>query len=92
MKDSHGAYDGRLPEPPYDCPSCQEKDARIAELEKERDRWYGAAQERQIRINALEKVAKEAEQAIRSVEPPGIPLIVFRKLKDALSVAGEEMK
>ena len=25
-------YDGRKPEPPYDCPSCLEKDAVIREL------------------------------------------------------------
>lgn len=35
MKDSHGTYDGRKEEPPYDCPTCaalKEKEEEIARL------------------------------------------------------------
>ena len=34
MKDSFGTYDGRVPEPPYECPSCAALRARVALLEK----------------------------------------------------------
>ena len=41
MKDSHGTYDGRKPEPPYECPSCPSLSARIKELEREESRYRG---------------------------------------------------
>ena len=38
--------------------------ARIVELEDERDRWYGAAHERMIKINGLESTCRVQGQVI----------------------------
>lgn len=32
MKDSYGTYDGRIAEPPYECPRCAELEAALAAL------------------------------------------------------------
>jgi hypothetical protein len=46
------------------CPSCAAHVAREKELEEERDRWYGAAQERQIKVNGLESTCRVQGQLI----------------------------
>ena len=44
--------------------SCAALRARIVELEDERDRWYGAAHERMIKINGLESTCRVQGQVI----------------------------
>lgn len=58
---------------------------RIVELEKERDRWYGAAQERQIKINeltcqknALQQVNAELEYQVKQLEEYMLKGVAFR--------------
>ena len=46
------------------CPSCAALRARIEEMEDERDRWYGAAHERMIKINGLESTCRVQGQVI----------------------------
>jgi hypothetical protein len=33
MRDSHGTYDGRVPEPPYECPQCARFREKVTGLE-----------------------------------------------------------
>ena len=56
--------------------------ARVNELEAERDRWYGAAIERMVRLN---KLIESAEESIRRVEPKDIRLAAFRELRATIT-------
>ena len=67
MKDSFGTYDGRVPEPPYTCPSCADKDARIKELEYQNKQLTEYVEKGVAFRDGLQAKVFGLEQAIKKI-------------------------